>query len=83
MKEKIRKKYEDMKRILDEDLQITLTQLDIELEATEKLVEDRIEECYHLTQELDQELSNIEAKEKTQDSDIQVLKSKVLISRWL
>ncbi|CAJ1081020.1 E3 ubiquitin-protein ligase TRIM39 [Xyrichtys novacula] len=46
-----------MKRILDEDLRITLTQLDIEHEAAEKLVEERIEECYHLTQELDQQMS--------------------------
>ncbi|CAJ1081019.1 E3 ubiquitin-protein ligase TRIM39 isoform X2 [Xyrichtys novacula] len=57
VKEKIQKKYEDMKRILDEDLRITLTQLDIEHEAAEKLVEERIEECYHLTQELDQQMS--------------------------
>lgn len=47
-----------MKRALDEDLRITLTQLDTEHEATEKLLEERIEACYHLTQELDQELSN-------------------------
>lgn len=59
-----------MKRILDEDLRITLTQLDTEYEATEKYVEDRIEECYLLTQELDQELSKID--EKTQEIDIQV-----------
>ena len=70
VKEKIRKKYEDMKRVLDEDLRITLTQLDIEYEATEKYVEDRIEDCYHLTQELDQELSKIDVK--TQEIDIQV-----------
>ncbi|XP_074475486.1 E3 ubiquitin-protein ligase TRIM21 isoform X1 [Sebastes fasciatus] len=62
VKEKIRKKYEDMKRVLDEDLRITLTQLDTEFEATERLVEDRIEDCYRLTQELDQELSNIGAQ---------------------
>ncbi|XP_028285717.1 E3 ubiquitin-protein ligase TRIM39 [Parambassis ranga] len=58
VKEKIKKKYEDMKRVLDEDLRITLTQLDTELEATEKLVEEKIERCYHLTQELDQEMAN-------------------------
>lgn len=66
MKEKIKKKYEDMKKVLDEDLHITLTQLDTECEASEKLVEDRIEECYHLTQQLDQELSNVDAQVKTQ-----------------
>ncbi|XP_068440072.1 E3 ubiquitin-protein ligase TRIM21 [Clinocottus analis] len=73
VKEKIRKKYEDMKRVLDEDLKITLTQLDTEYEATEKLMEDRIEDCYHLTQELDQELSNISAQVKTEEIQIQRL----------
>lgn len=53
-----------MKRALDEDLWITLTQLDTEHEATEKLLEERIEACYHLTQELDQELSNTGAHVK-------------------
>ncbi|XP_073345253.1 E3 ubiquitin-protein ligase TRIM21 [Pagrus major] len=72
VKEKITKKYEDMKRVLDEDLRITLTQLDAEHEAIEKLVEERIEDCYHLTQELDQELSNIGAQVKKQETDIQV-----------
>ncbi|XP_028331638.1 probable E3 ubiquitin-protein ligase TRIML1 isoform X2 [Gouania willdenowi] len=66
VKEKIKKKYEDMKRVLDEDLRITLTQLDTEFEATEKLVEEKIEDCYHLTQELDQELMNA----GTQNSEI-------------
>jgi len=72
VKEKIKKKYADMKRVLDEDLRITLTQLDTEHEATEKLVEDKIEDCYHLTQELDQELANISNEVKTNGSDIQV-----------
>nr|XP_020506849.1 E3 ubiquitin-protein ligase TRIM39-like [Labrus bergylta] len=71
VKEKIKKKYEDMKRVLDDDLRITLTQLDTEHEATEKLVEDRIEECYHLTQELDQEMSDALAKIKTQELGVQ------------
>ncbi|KAM6897405.1 LOW QUALITY PROTEIN: zinc-binding protein A33 [Xenentodon cancila] len=68
LKEKIRKKYEDMKRVLDQDLQITLTQLDTEHKATEKLLEEKIEECYHLTQELDQELAEV----KTQETDVKV-----------
>lgn len=61
-----------MKRVLDEDLRITLTQLDTEHEATEKLMEERIEDCYHLTQELDQELSNIGAQVTKQEVDIRV-----------
>lgn len=72
VKEKIRKKYADMKRTLDEDLQITLTQMDMEHEATEKLVEERIQDCYHLTQELDRKLSNIGAQVKPQELGIQV-----------
>ncbi|XP_053197033.1 E3 ubiquitin-protein ligase TRIM39 [Scomber japonicus] len=70
LKEKIKKRYEDMKRVLDEDLRITLTQLDAEHDATEKLVEDRIEDCYQLTQELDQELANISAQVKKDAQEV-------------
>lgn len=80
VKEKIKKKYEDMKRVLDEDLRITLTQLDVEHEATEKLLEERIEDCYHLTQELEQQMSRISAQIKRQEADIQVNTWKA--SRW-
>uniref|UniRef100_A0A3B5BF56 E3 ubiquitin-protein ligase TRIM21-like n=1 Tax=Stegastes partitus TaxID=144197 RepID=A0A3B5BF56_9TELE len=69
VKEKIRIKYENMKRVLDEDLRITLTQLDAEQEAAERLVEEKIEDCYHLTQELDQELAISEALKLT-DPDL-------------
>uniref|UniRef100_A0A3Q1FSU6 Si:ch211-28p3.4 n=1 Tax=Acanthochromis polyacanthus TaxID=80966 RepID=A0A3Q1FSU6_9TELE len=62
VKEKIRKKYEEMKWVLEEDLRITLTQLDTEHKAAETLVEEKIEDCYHLTQELDQELAKIGAE---------------------
>ncbi|XP_051529976.1 probable E3 ubiquitin-protein ligase TRIML1 isoform X1 [Myxocyprinus asiaticus] len=62
LKEKIKKKYDDMKRILDEDLRITLSQLDTEAEAMERTVEDRIEKCYHLTQEIDQQLAELSAQ---------------------
>ncbi|XP_049915928.1 zinc-binding protein A33 isoform X1 [Epinephelus moara] len=78
VKEKIKKKYEDMKKVLDEDLHITLTQLDTECEASEKLVEDRIEECYHLTQQLDQELSNVDAQVKTQNAETEKRVSETL-----
>ncbi|KAM9716806.1 E3 ubiquitin-protein ligase TRIM21 isoform 2-T2 [Menidia menidia] len=70
-KERIKKKYEDMKRVLDEDLRITLAQLDTEHEATEKVVEDKMEDCYHLTQELDQLLASISTVVKTQQGNIQ------------
>ncbi|KAI3365250.1 hypothetical protein L3Q82_010335, partial [Scortum barcoo] len=83
VKEKIRKKYEDMKRVLDEDLRITLTQLDTEHEATEKLVEERIEDCYQLTQELDKELCNMGAQVKTHDTDIQNAETEERISETL
>lgn len=46
-----------MKRALDEDLQVTLTQLDVEQKAAETLLEEKIEDCRSLTQELDRELS--------------------------
>ncbi|XP_051522849.1 probable E3 ubiquitin-protein ligase TRIML1 [Myxocyprinus asiaticus] len=62
LKEKIMKKYDDMKRVLDEDLRITLCQLDTEAEAMERAVEDNIEKSYHLTQEIDQQLAELSAK---------------------
>lgn len=57
LKEKIRKKYDDMKRVLDEDLRITLCQLDMEQEAMERSTEENIEKCYQLMQDLEQQLS--------------------------
>ncbi|XP_032358845.1 E3 ubiquitin-protein ligase TRIM39 [Etheostoma spectabile] len=83
VKEKIKKKYEDMTRVLDEDLQITLTQLDTEHEAMEKLLEDRIEDCYHFTRELDQEMFDIGANLKTQGIDMQNAETEKRISDTL
>lgn len=62
LKEKIKKKYDDMKRVLDEDLRITLSQLDLETEAMERTVEDSIEKCYRLTLEIDQQLAELSAQ---------------------
>uniref|UniRef100_A0AAQ4RZA2 Si:ch211-28p3.4 n=1 Tax=Gasterosteus aculeatus aculeatus TaxID=481459 RepID=A0AAQ4RZA2_GASAC len=83
IKEKIQKRYEDMKRVLDQDLMITLTQMDIELEATEKTVEDRMEHCYHLTQELDQQLSDIGAQVTTQENEIQIAETDKKVSETM
>ncbi|XP_073683926.1 probable E3 ubiquitin-protein ligase TRIML1 [Garra rufa] len=62
LKEKIKQKYDDMKRVLDEDLRITMSQLDIETEAMERNIEDSIEKCYKLTQEIDQQLAELSAQ---------------------
>ncbi|XP_026132241.1 E3 ubiquitin-protein ligase TRIM21 [Carassius auratus] len=70
-KEKIKKKYDDMKRVLDEDLRITLSQLDIETEAMERTVEDSIEKCYHLTQEIDQQLGELSAQMEKDQRQVQ------------
>ncbi|TRY60328.1 hypothetical protein DNTS_013662 [Danionella cerebrum] len=59
LKDKIKKKYDDMKRVLDEDLRITLSLLDTETEAMERTLEDRIEKCYRLTQEIDEQLAEL------------------------
>lgn len=68
LKEKIKQKYDAMKRVLDEDLRITLSQLDIEAEAMEKFIEDRIEKCYHLTTKIDQQLVELSTQlEKDQE----------------
>lgn len=57
LKEKFRKKYDDMKRVLDEDLRITMCQLDMEQEAMERTIDENIERCYQLTRDLEQQLS--------------------------
>ncbi|XP_053495019.1 zinc-binding protein A33 [Ictalurus furcatus] len=66
LKEKIRKKYEDMKRVLDEDLRITMCQLDMEQEAMERTTKEKIERCYQLMQDLEQQLSETD-KQLEQD----------------
>lgn len=62
-----------MKRVLDEDFRITLSQLDLETEAMERTVEDSIEKCYRLTQEIDQQLAELSAQmEKDQQGQEKV-----------
>lgn len=46
-----------MKRVLDEDMRITMCQLDMEQEAMERSTEESIEKCYQLIQDLEQQLS--------------------------
>ncbi|XP_062381586.1 probable E3 ubiquitin-protein ligase TRIML1 isoform X2 [Sardina pilchardus] len=66
LKEKLKKKYEDMKRVLDDDLHITLTQLEMEAEAAERVIEDHMEHCYALTKDIDRELSELSARLEAQ-----------------
>ncbi|ROI81869.1 putative E3 ubiquitin-protein ligase TRIML1 [Anabarilius grahami] len=80
LKEKIKKKYDDMKRVLDEDFRITLSQLDLETEAMERTVEDSIEKCYRLTQEIDQQLAELSAQmekdqEKTSEMEERIIET--------
>lgn len=60
-----------MKRVLDEDLRITLSQLDIETEAMERNVEDSIEKCYLLTREIDQQLTELSAQMEKDQHQVQ------------
>ncbi|XP_028844245.1 E3 ubiquitin-protein ligase TRIM39 [Denticeps clupeoides] len=83
LKEKIKRKYEDMKRVLDEDLHITLSQLEVEAEATEKMVEEQIERCYALTQDIDRELTQLSTRLETQQTDEQVQQSPFRIAATL
>ncbi|KAL2078019.1 hypothetical protein ACEWY4_025704 [Coilia grayii] len=72
LKEKIKKKYEDMKRVLDEDLRITLTQLEMEAEATERVIEEQVKRCYALTQHIDRQLSELSTsldRQRSHDKD--------------
>ena len=82
LKEKIKKKYDDMKRVLDEDLRITLCQLDMEKEAMERAIEENIERCYHLTQDLDQQLAEMstqleEGKQHSYDRVLSITEGKI------
>ncbi|KAL6475360.1 hypothetical protein MHYP_G00164000 [Metynnis hypsauchen] len=56
LKDKIKKKYDDMKRVLDEDLRITLCQLDMEEEAMERVIEENIERIMETLKITDPEL---------------------------
>lgn len=46
-----------MKRVLDEDLRITMCQLEMEQEAMERTTEENIEKCFQLMQDLERQLS--------------------------
>ncbi|XP_030631042.1 probable E3 ubiquitin-protein ligase TRIML1 [Chanos chanos] len=70
LKEKIKKKYEDMKRVLEEDMKITLTQLDMETKATETSVEDSIESCLLLVQDLERRLCELSAQREEDEEQI-------------
>ncbi|KAJ8386568.1 hypothetical protein AAFF_G00168940 [Aldrovandia affinis] len=59
LKERIKTKYEEMQKVLEEDLQISLTQLDMEAEAAVSVLEEGFESCYLLSKRLAQELSEL------------------------
>ncbi|KAJ8365191.1 hypothetical protein SKAU_G00140220 [Synaphobranchus kaupii] len=59
LKERMKRKYEEMQRVLEEDLQMSLTQLDMEAEAAVSFLEEHFESCYLLSQDLAQELSEL------------------------
>lgn len=69
-----------MKRVLDEDMRITMCQLDMEQEAMERTMEEKIERCYQLVQDLEQQLSETTkqlGQDKAHDLD-QVLPEKLI-----
>ncbi|KAF5896513.1 zinc-binding protein A33-like [Clarias magur] len=55
LKEKIKKKYDEMKRVLDEDLRITMCQLDMEQEAIKRSTEENIERIMEALKMIDPE----------------------------
>ncbi|XP_061086396.1 E3 ubiquitin-protein ligase TRIM39 [Conger conger] len=59
LKERMKRKYDEMQRVLEEDLQMSLTQLDMETEAAVTLVEEHFQSCYLLSQDLAQQLSEL------------------------
>nr|XP_046224031.1 probable E3 ubiquitin-protein ligase TRIML1 [Oncorhynchus gorbuscha] len=59
MKESIKKKYEDIQRVLNEDLRITLTQLEMEERAAVTALEDLMENNCIIIQEIEQDLAKL------------------------
>lgn len=59
MRESIRKKYEDIQRVLDEDLGMTLTHLEMEERAAVTALEDLMEKNCTIIQEIEQDLARL------------------------
>lgn len=59
MKASIKKKYEDIQRVLNEDLRITLTQLEMEERAAVTALEDLMENNCIIIQEIEQDLARL------------------------
>ncbi|XP_036400248.1 E3 ubiquitin-protein ligase TRIM39 [Megalops cyprinoides] len=59
LQERIKRKHAEMVRVLEEDLRLTLLQLDLEAQAALGLLEDHIESCYLLSQNIAAELSRL------------------------
>ncbi|CAB1312368.1 unnamed protein product [Coregonus sp. 'balchen'] len=62
MRESIRKKYEDIQRVLNEDLRMTLTQLEMEERAAVTALEDLMEKNCIIIQEIEQDLARLTAE---------------------
>lgn len=62
MRESIRKKYEDIQRVLDEDLGMTLTHLEMEERAAVTALEDLMEKNCNILQEIEQDLARLTAE---------------------
>ncbi|KAI1887210.1 hypothetical protein AGOR_G00203820 [Albula goreensis] len=59
LKDRIKCKYEEMQKVLEQDLQMCLTQLDMEAEAAVSVLEESFGSCYLLSQDLAQELCEL------------------------
>ncbi|MBN3297220.1 TRI39 ligase, partial [Amia calva] len=57
--ESISKKYEDIKRVLDEDMKVTLNQLEMEAQAAIYTLDVLIEKCNLATADIERELSEL------------------------
>ncbi|KAL0964181.1 hypothetical protein UPYG_G00320350 [Umbra pygmaea] len=62
IRESIRKKYEEIQKVLDEDLKVTLTQLEMEEKAAVTALEDLMEKNCTVIQEIEQDLARLAAE---------------------
>ncbi|MGH0127381.1 UNVERIFIED_CONTAM: hypothetical protein FKN15_077533 [Acipenser sinensis] len=64
MRETISKKYEDIVKVLEEDLKVTLDQLEAEAKAAVHTIDCRIEKCHLIAQDIEQELAELSLQQQ-------------------
>nr|XP_015203139.1 PREDICTED: E3 ubiquitin-protein ligase TRIM39-like isoform X1 [Lepisosteus oculatus] len=75
VRENISKKFEDIKRVLDQDLKVTLNQLEMEANAALFSIDNLLEKCNLVTQDIEMELSELNAQLEQNNQQEQHIKT--------